>query len=148
MTTKHYVTKNEKLVRTIKWSAAFETGIALIDQQHQAVFEPVNELGRAITAGLGAPEIGRLLRAILQDIEEHFATEELLLKENDYPGYAKQQAEHEQALQKLRRIILRSPADHLSAAQEFHALCCDWLINHISGPDRAYAEFLLSKGVL
>ena len=129
-----------------KWSTSFETGLAIFDQQHKEIFSMIENLDSLLTRNAGSDLILEAYSSFVRAMHTHLATENELLLEFEYPGYTKQEREHLNELkrldtleQKLRRGQTASFAKDLTEiAQRF--------FEHMTGPDRAYAEFLICRG--
>ncbi|HYM61330.1 MAG TPA: bacteriohemerythrin [Thermoanaerobaculia bacterium] len=120
---------------------SLRTGVPEIDSEHAVQIELLHALERALTDA----DQTRALEIIsqLQDYTSlHFASEQLLMRMNDYPAFRAHEQEHGNLLDELR--TLRS---NIEAAQPgSHHLIANsitrWLIGHIQSSDQALADFL------
>ena len=130
-----------------EWSKRYEVRIRILDEQHQRLFCDLNDLHTAVTSGCSPKDIVKRLGGFVDDVKQHFATEEQLLKDAGYPGYEKQRSDHAALLKEIEGVL--SPVRGGEAALSVERLesMRDPLVGHICGPDSAYAEFLKDQGI-
>ena len=68
----------------VTWSREFETGIGIIDEQHQRFFDLVNALQDDIDGGNALTVIGEHLARVEEHALMHFATEASLMEQHGY----------------------------------------------------------------
>ena len=79
----------------ITWTAEkYGTKVDICDDQHKTLFGLLNDLDDA-AAGGDRGSIGSKLDALINFVVEHFATEEKLMQQKNYGGYAAHKAEHD-----------------------------------------------------
>ena len=76
----------------------------------------------------------------------HFAYEEGLMQQYDYPEFEPHKAQHERMIQKVDDVLAEYEQDHDRAMRHALDYLKQWLINHINGTDKEYSEFLIEKG--
>ena len=131
----------------IKWNSKFAVGVAIIDTQHQALFDQVNTLFDAMQAGHGKDEIGKTLAFLARYTVEHFKTEEDLMQKSAYPGHKDHKAIHDDLTQKV--VDLQGKLDkgsQMLSLPVMHFLR-DWLTHHISEEDKKLAAHLNQAGL-
>lgn len=118
----------------------FKTGVEIIDEEHQMLFNIVGKIHKAIDVELVHDKFDLILD-ILDELKEytsvHFADEENYMKEIGYEGLAQQQLLHEKFIQTLNEVNL----DHVDENQEEYLyevlnFLQNWLINHILKVDK------------
>lgn len=129
----------------IKWKPVYETGIVALDKEHQGLVEQINELFEAVRDKRGSEVYADVVVVLETYVVEHFAHEEKLMAEYQFPGLADHQQEHQNlvaAVQELRK-------DHAerdeSAARELLNFLRTWLLEHIVKVDREYGPFIESR---
>ncbi|MCK9238341.1 MAG: bacteriohemerythrin [Thiopseudomonas sp.] len=65
----------------VPWNTSFETGIAIIDEQHRRLVELINDLAHETVYGGEAGVAQRIVEALIDYAAYHFATEEALWAE-------------------------------------------------------------------
>lgn len=122
------------------WSSRFETGIPVIDKQHQTLFDAVNKLADSFKNGTASTQVKASLDFLVSYTAEHFQTEEKYMKEMDYPKLTSHMAEHAQLLGKARDLQAKL-AEGKPVTVEVTAFLADWLKHHINEVDMGYVEF-------
>jgi len=123
----------------IEWTPALSTGVALLDEHHQALFQLLAELESAAADErtlFGVYVITRLKHYV----REHFEAEEAMMAEAGYPDLATHIVEHEAFRKKLGELQLKSIAQDVSV--DTVAFLKGWLTNHIAQTDMAYVPYL------
>jgi len=129
------------------WTEDDSVNIEEIDLQHQKMFAIINELYQAMLEKKSQAVIGGVLDQLLEYTGSHFSYEEKLMEKYDYPGLSEHKKLHADFAQK----VLDSHKDHQEGkfimSIKFMGFLKDWLVKHIRGTDKLYADFLNSEGV-
>jgi len=126
------------------WSSRFETGIAIIDTQHKALFQAINRLSDSFKAGTSGAQSKECLDFLLKYTIEHFQTEEKFMKEIDYPKLTSHMAEHMQLIRKAEAIQAKLNEGN-TVTMDVTLFISDWLKHHINENDMDYVEFWKAK---
>ena len=126
------------------WSSRFETGIELVDAQHQGLFEAVNKLADSFKDGRAGQQVIESLDFLVAYTVEHFQTEERFMREDGYPGLALHADEHVRLLRQVQELQGRLVAGQ-PVTMDVTIFLVEWLTSHISGSDLRYAEFVREK---
>lgn len=121
---------------TILWSPDLDTGIEVIDRQHQRIVDYINQI-----EALKDHHDRRVIKQVLDDLvdytQSHFAFEESLQEEAGYK-YAKPH-------QKVHLLFIRRVNEYQQRfalgqdiTDELHQVLVSWLINHIRRDDADY----------
>lgn len=132
----------------VQWQASLETGTELVDSQHKEIFARVNTLLTAMQQGKGRAEIVAVIDFLGKYVVSHFAAEEGLMRQNDYPAYIAHQQLHKAFVadfEELKREFEANGSSSLLVIQVQRRVI-DWLMNHIIKEDKRIAEFLRSRG--
>jgi hemerythrin-like metal-binding protein len=78
-----------------RWTDMYKVNVALLDQQHQGLFDTVNELERALRVGEGNAVIDGILDRLVTYAGLHFAAEESLMERHSFPGLPTHRIQHE-----------------------------------------------------
>ena len=130
----------------LHWEPALAVGVEAFDQAHRELMERADALISAIAdAGTGSG-----VRDVMDDLLEcavaHFAEEEQVLRQLDWPGIDT----HQQAHYHLLRTLLQFKADlryGRLAAEDAAEFISDWVCLHIQREDMQYRSFLAARGV-
>ncbi len=126
----------------IEWDEKVSVGIPEIDADHKRFISLIDDLNRAILDRMEPEEIKKRLQFILDDTARHFAHEEKLLREWNYPDAEEHVRKHASVLNSLQAIqdqlfAYQMPAEWISVGIEVK----DILINHLLMEDTKYAEY-------
>lgn len=124
---------------TIGWTEEFETGIDIIDEQHKRIFEYLNEINEAI-AQESAPEIERVIKAVIDYTISHNTFEESLMEKAGYPLLQAHHRVHERFKERAYSYGKRftDGEDPIELAREVRTDIGLWLMNHIKLDDKHY----------
>lgn len=116
------------------------SGNAVMDTQHQGMFDDANDLRAAILSGRTVAEVDATIDTLIRDVVEHFRDEEAILAAVDYPETAKHAALHRQLVNSAATLVGRFRAGTLGVGELFQFLSHDVMVKHMLGADR---EFIL-----
>ena len=117
------------------WQAELETGIDVIDQQHQRIVALINQLGEA----KDREGLASVLEELVDYTLSHFAFEEELLEESGYSFGPAHKRVHDMFVRRVSEYRMRFEAGE-DITDELRNMLSRWLFNHIRGDDKAYAE--------
>lgn len=128
----------------IKWNENLAVGVSEIDNQHQELFERMNQLLEACNQGKGKEAVGDMINFLEDYVVEHFAAEEKLQKASNYPEYAAHKAMHNECLNNVaklkQQLELNGPT--LPFVIAVNKTVVDWLTTHISKVDKGLGLYL------
>jgi hemerythrin-like metal-binding protein len=117
-------------------------GIPVIDEDHKNFITLIHDLNQSITNRMTSDEIKKRLQFIVDDAERHFAIEERLFKEWNYPNTDAHANIHVYALIAIKNIMGDFvPYGHDSGWVNAGLRIRDILMEHIQNEDMKYAEF-------
>ena len=126
----------------IEWNDEMRVGIPEVDADHKRFISMFNGCNQAIASRMELSEIKSRLQLLLDDAGQHFAHEERLLREWEYPdteNHANRHREVLKALQEIRGKFMNY--DFESEWIEMGLAVKDILITHILKEDMKYADF-------
>ncbi len=123
------------------WSSELNTGIAVIDRQHQRIVEYINELDDARNSGHKMEDLGKVIDEMVDYTLSHFAFEESLQEEASYPFLKAHKRVHELFTNKVA-ALQHSFSLGEDVSEELHKMLFNWLYNHIKRDDADYVEYV------
>ncbi len=123
------------------WSKDLNTGIEVIDKQHQRIVEYINELDDARTGGHKMEDVGRVIDEMVDYTLSHFAFEESMQDEAHYPFSKAHKRVHELFTSKVAELQERYSLGE-DVSEELHKMLFNWLYNHIKRDDADYVEYV------
>lgn len=128
------------------WNENFQTGIAVVDEQHHKLVELLNKLASHLAYGVGAPELNRVFDELADYAQYHFKTEEgvwrKLLSADELS--VKHEATHHTFISEI--VALRGKQGALATEQvieEVVVFLTHWLAFHILEADKHMAKIVL-----
>jgi hemerythrin-like metal-binding protein len=129
------------------WDETLVSEIGFVDEQHQMLFDAINRFGTAVMEGHGAKEIESILTFLGEYTMGHFAEEEALMLELDYPQRAAHKAMHDAFVRKVPELIAANQKGDQAALFRAALMMVDWLQNHIREVDiKGFVAFAKARG--
>lgn len=131
---------------TYQLTKELETGNAIIDKEHTELFNAVNQLLDACVQGKGRAAVNSTLKFLLVYVDKHFAHENQLQKDNNYPNQSNHYLFHEEYKRKLCDIAAQITS-HETTITDLSSLNAHIavLISHIKTEDKRLGAFLRTK---
>lgn len=117
------------------------TGHPLIDHQHQTLLALIDGMAEAVESGANWSMLQPRLQLFLRLLEEHFRSEEQVMREQYYPDYAQHRAVHQQLLAQARQWNL-SETEHAPALEELLNVLYEVVLRHVEEEDLPLAFFM------
>jgi hemerythrin len=127
----------------ITWTADLNTGIDVIDQQHQRIVDFINNLEKAQLAKK-ADVIKQVVEDCFDYTLSHFTFEESLQEEAGYLYCKPHKKVHELFIRRLSEYKERMELGE-DVGEELHQLLSRWLISHIKRDDADYVSAVKSN---
>jgi hemerythrin len=125
----------------LTWKQSYQTGIAILDEQHRGLFAALGRLHAAKRAGAIEEETGDLMAFLKDYTGTHFKTEEDLMLAHGYVGYQEHKVHHDWFVAEVAALEsrLRSGKAEATAVVE---LIGNWIHHHILEVDSRYVSCL------
>ena len=117
------------------WQPELNTGIDVIDQQHQRIVALIHQLADAHTR----QDQGAVLEELVDYTLSHFAFEEELLEESGYTFGPAHKRVHDMFVRRVGEYRMRFEAGEDITA-ELKGMLARWLFNHIRSDDKSYSK--------
>ena len=131
----------------VTWNTRYNTGIQLIDEQHQELFRIVDRLRRQVQDGAERGGVEALLEELVACSERHFATEETIMGQFGYPDLAQHVSEHATMLTSLHELRDKFQENQQVLALMVPTFMEGWLKHHISDGDFGFVSFLKARNL-
>ena len=125
-----------------EFSDSYRTGITLIDEEHQVLFDIIGDIDRIVKSYSVSDqydELQTIFARLIDYTSEHFADEEEYMESIGYEGLAVERRAHEGFVNKLKTIqanpdkIDGNPQKYVEHLVEF---LLRWLVTHILHLDK------------
>ena len=131
------------------WKPEYSVNIRSIDAQHQKLVALINNF---YTDLLNCPEnaekqacIGKTLEELVAYSNYHFAAEEKLMLEHQYPAYQQHKLEHESFKRKVAELMQTQNEAENALPFPVVVFLRDWLTTHVIQTDKEYGPYLRDR---
>jgi len=114
----------------IEWEEKFSLHHALLDQQHQELFDLANAVQALDPNSADKAELGKLFKEFFDYMAKHFKEEEAYMKSLDYPLLEKHKKFHESIIEGMTKI-LREKKGIVELQKSMKMIAKKWLVEHI-----------------
>lgn len=121
---------------SMTWISDWDTGIAVIDEQHKRIVDYINALEEAMVEQQHHL-VGRVLDALVDYTLSHFAFEESLQVEAHYELAVPHKAMHDMFIKRIGKYQEQHHAGE-DVAKQLYTMLSVWLIHHIKSDDMGY----------
>ena len=126
------------------WDTSLETGYLKIDNQHKQLVAAVNNLMEASAGGKGDDAVMETLDFLTGYAIKHFADEEQLQIDYDFPDYLNHKRIHDEFKNVVGALVNKVNKEGISEAiiTDVSSIIGGWLLNHIKGDDFRMASYV------
>lgn len=124
------------------WSPKYTVNHPVMDEHHNTLFKLIDRLSEAIIEKKEKEVIGETLSSLIDYTKMHFAAEEHLMSQANYPGLQQHKEAHNRLVAQVQEFQRRhKEGDSTVTAEITQFLMTDWLVKHILGMDELYAPY-------
>jgi len=114
----------------IEWNEKFSLHHALLDKQHQELFDLANAVQALDPAKTDKAELGKLFKEFFDYMAKHFKEEEAYMQSLEYPLLEKHKKFHESIIEGMTKVLKeKKSVDELQKSTKIIAQ--KWLVEHI-----------------
>jgi hemerythrin len=124
------------------WKKSYEVNIPEIDAQHRRLVEVINKLSDAMMLKQGYKIMPHILEELSAYVQLHFAAEEKIMREMNYPELEDHCQMHNELAQRVLDFRTAYTNDQSLDTKALLDFLCQWLKDHISVNDKAIGRFL------
>lgn len=130
----------------MKWSEAYATGVAAIDDQHKMIFKMAEDFRAALDEGRGQRVYDGFLASLDLYARTHFRFEEDCMERYRCPIAQKNKQAHTKFVEMLGRFQHRYTADGFDRgdARDFVNIIDEWLADHICRIDLQIKDHIVN----
>jgi len=127
----------------VQWTTDLETGDQTVDDQHKEIFRLVGQVLETESQENKKEKAEAALQFLSAYVLSHFATEEALMDECDYPNSIDHKGEHNDFVHQVVEYmaLFSEEGDSMSVSDAINGLVYKWLDSHIKGSDKDLADF-------
>ncbi|MGB4598642.1 MAG: bacteriohemerythrin [Trichlorobacter sp.] len=120
----------------IEWNKELILGFDQIDAHHQQLVNLLNKAHDSFVQGVQPGTIDATLTELADYADYHFAVEEQLMRQQNYPDLAAHQQDHATFRSKVLEMRHSCSKETLPAQLEITVFLLEWLVMHIKITDR------------
>jgi hemerythrin len=128
----------------IVWKNEFSVGSKVLNAQHRRLFDIINELYQAMQQDSSQNHLIEIIKMLSQYSATHFAYEEKIMREFNFPDLEEQQKAHQYFRKRVDAFNVQLKTIQGDLSLEVLTFLKDWLINHILHMDMEYGPFIKS----
>ena len=127
----------------VRWQDSYSLGIRIIDNQHKALLDFVNELFNHATGNEAEERLWfkDVIQQAVKYVKDHFAHEEKYMIMTKFPGYAEHKKAHDEFTLTIVRSVQEFDSGKRLVLEKFANFLKDWVLSHIAIMDRQYGDY-------
>ena len=129
----------------LEWNDNLLIGIKELDGHHRHLVDLLNRTYTICMSYTTPEDLIRIVDELIDYVNYHFAAEERIMDQHDYPGLLQQKQEHEVfklQLDDLKTKISGTVSFSIMEAVELTELLGDWVKNHIMDVDNKFGGYM------
>lgn len=126
------------------WQDIYKLGIEKVDIQHQKLVELISDLLELVILENNHQKIEDILNELIKYTEYHFAEEEKLMIELNFPNFEVHKKIHQSFVEKINEFYAKYSRGEIALEIQILNYLKTWLINHILITDKEFANFYIN----
>ena len=119
----------------IEWKPEFSVGVASVDYEHRELITMINDLHEMMQERATHDQVVEILGEVYAQVSAHFALEEKIMRDAQYPDLPSHKADHESLLDELLDIIDGVEKDGSYEEQKLSEGMQRWFAEHFKTHD-------------
>lgn len=128
--------------KSAQWTEALSLDNETIDNQHQKLFNIINELIKHADADVHSEILNETLYELLLYVDFHFSDEEEMLMKTNYPRLEEHKKIHRSFTKKIAMLCKDVVKGESNVTHNLITFLSEWLIQHIGVEDQDYKDFI------
>jgi len=124
----------------IKWTPDLSLNHTVIDEQHQKLFDIVNQLIKNVN--IDQALIEKTLIELKTYSELHFEEEEAIMADRNYPGLEDHKFEHRFFIRRITSFCKQVTDEKQKLSEKMLEFLSDWVKHHTFKEDQDYKKYL------
>lgn len=117
--------------QALHWEQHYCIGHSVIDLQHAQLFSLYNALLASFIDNSNGAESTQALHQLIDYCEQHFADEERLMREHQYPDLEEHQRSHQKLAQHIGQLITEQQQAGYTLSYQVVGFLRKWIIHHV-----------------
>lgn len=124
---------------------AFRLGDATLDLEHQGQLDLLLDIEAELRGSADRDKLAALLDRLITFTSLHFMSEQVLMRQQAFPGLPEHEAEHDQLMEQMREFQVRVTTGKRTLSSTDLATLHDWVLRHICTKDAAFADYMARR---
>jgi hemerythrin len=124
----------------LDWNLAYDTGVPGIDYEHRRLVALLNEIHELIASGASADKIAGALADFHARAAAHFALEEKIMRDRNFPALPERRDTHYRLLDQVREIMEGYEVGSYGAGSNLPQTLREWLLEAMSIDVELFAD--------
>lgn len=127
----------------MQWDPSLECGVELVDNEHKELFKMVGDLMQESKEGKSKEASGKALGFLGEYVVNHFAHEEALMRQCNYPYAEEHKQLHDTFVKTFHHLNekFNKSNDSPAVIVEINHAAMSWLVNHIKVIDQRFTDY-------
>jgi hemerythrin-like metal-binding protein len=121
---------------------AFRLGDPALDLEHQGQLDLLLDIEAELRGSAEKDRLAALLDRLVEFTNLHFMSEQVLMRQQAYPGLPEHEAEHDELMEQMREFQARIATGSRALSSTDLATLHDWVLRHICTKDAAFADYM------
>jgi len=126
----------------LEWIDELNIGYPKIDDEHKVLYRIAGELQTAVLENHGSEAVAKQFELLTTYSDSHFHREEVLMRENGYPGQEEHQLQHEELSRQLAGLYRKG---RFYFTDDSWSQIDRWFSQHFLDSDKAFADYLKNQ---
>jgi hemerythrin len=124
----------------LDWNPAYDTGVPGIDYEHRRLVGLLNQVHEMISSAAEPHKVADTLADFHTRAAAHFALEEKIMSDQNFPGLRERRSIHHRLLDQVREIMDGYHAGSYRAGEELPQTLREWLSEAMDIDVKLFAE--------
>ena len=113
-----------------------------LDLEHQGQIDLLLAVEAELRGAADRARLATLLDRLIEFTNIHFMSEQLVMRQQAYPGLPAHEAEHDQLMDQMRDFQTRIGSGERTLTAADLSTLREWVLRHIRSKDAAFANYL------
>lgn len=126
--------------KLVGWDKSYSLNMPELDAQHKTLFDLINKLWEAVVHDADKAALLKIVEQLEFYTISHFTAEEVYMRAIEYPDLDTHRVSHASFVDRIAQEKATLQGKNATISLDLIHFLNDWLIHHIKGEDRIYAD--------
>lgn len=129
----------------LTWNDQYRIGPGLIDEEHQSLFQMINEFHTHWTEKHDTALIIPILNRLIRYAQKHFRDEEEIMAAADYPQLELHKTFHNKLIEEIFALQQEFEKRNVRLEHDLQKFLKHWLFDHVISSDYEFRDYLARR---